>query len=142
MRTDHLHIAYLSRLAPTADYTVFAAIARAARQRNAVHGIAGALLFDGLQFFHWLYGPPDAVSALMRNIVGDMRHVALSVIFESLLPHDATHDRQFRTGFVDGDALDELLGDAQLAAPVFLDLMQRLLARADVDPPSPPAFTA
>jgi hypothetical protein len=137
MRTETLHIAYLSRLAPAADYTAFAAIARAARQRNAMHGIAGVLLFDGLQFFHWLYGPPDAASALMRNIVGDTRHVALSVVFESLLPHDATPDRQFRTGFVEGDALDELLGDAQLSAPVFLELMQRLLARADVDPPSP-----
>jgi hypothetical protein len=138
MPSDHLHIAYLSRLAPTVDYTVFAAIARAARRRNAAHGIAGFLLFDGLQFFHWLYGPPDATAALMRNIVGDARHVALSVVFESLLPHDATGDLQFRSGFIDGEAIEELLGEVQLEAPVFLDLMRRLLARADLDRPLPP----
>ena len=59
---------------------------------------------------------------------------ALSVVFESLLPHDATGDLQFRSGFIDGEAIEELLGEVQLEAPVFLDLMRRLLARADLDP--------
>jgi hypothetical protein len=132
---EHLHTAYLSRLAPESDYSVFSAIARTARESNAIHGIAGVLLFDGLHFFQWLHGPPDAVAALMRNIVADRRHAGLSIVFEALLPHGVAVDRQWRAGFIDSEALDEAVGNPGVDTAAFLACVQRLIERADLDAP-------
>lgn len=55
------------------------------RQRNALAGISGALLFNRGRFAQILEGPHDALRATYVRIAGDPRHTDLSVLqFESV----------------------------------------------------------
>lgn len=133
MTADPLHIAYTSRLAAEHDYTVFGEICRRARERNVQHGIAGVLLFDGLRFFQWLYGEAGAVSRLMGRIAADARHTDLVLRLHQPLAA-LQGPAQWRSGFVEPDALDDL-GPPPGDAGRIVEAIGRLLARADLDEP-------
>lgn len=130
---DDLHIAYSSELAPGQDYTVFAAICRTARRRNAELGIAGVLMFDGQRFFQWLYGPPAAVTALMERIEADPRHVNFSLSLEVRLPL-ASGVPVWRSGYADVDAMDDLVGLRGTPTESVLAVIRRVSEAADLDP--------
>lgn len=132
--TDDLHIAYTSRLAPGQDYSVFGPICRTARSRNARLGIGGVLLFDGQRFFQWLYGPPPPVRQLMDTIALDPRHADVVVCLDQRAGSQAA-DAHWRSGFIEPEALDELLGLDALDAVGVLTAIDRLVGRADMEPP-------
>jgi len=55
-------------------------ILAASQRNNEKAGVTGALLFDTVWFIQILEGERDAVSAVLRRIMGDERHDALTVM--------------------------------------------------------------
>lgn len=134
MASTELHLAYLSQLAPGCDYSVFASVSRASRIRNVQSGVAGVLLFDGLRFFQWMYGIPDPVSQLMVAIARDPRHTQLSTYVDAQLPA-LDFPAVWRAGFVEEQALDDLVALKSSNAWLMLDGIGKVLEQADLDSP-------
>lgn len=78
-------IFYCSTLAQGLPPGTVGLIASRARAYNALHGITGLLVFDGLRFCQHLEGPPDAIGTLMQRIGKDPRHVGVRVLHEAPL---------------------------------------------------------
>lgn len=135
--TDSLHIVYRSQLATGNDCQVFAPICRSARTHNVARGIAGALLFDGQRFLHWLYGPPQAVTALMQAIRADARHHDLVVLAEALRTAGDANDNddwRWRDGFIDADLLDAFVAAHGAGDAHVFGALPHLVAQADLGP--------
>ena len=131
-----LHIVYTSRLAPDADYSVYAEICRVSRLRNAATGVSGVLLFDGQRFCQWLHGEPRTAGALMRSIELDPRHVGVKTPLHTLMPVDA-FAVAWRAGFVDSEALEHFDSIDFRSTEQVLAAVGRLLASADIEPEVP-----
>lgn len=136
---DDLHVVYVSRLAPSADYRAFAAVCRSARARNPAIGVGGVLLFDGERFCQWLHGDPAVVDALMATITSDQRHIDLQLLHHAIGAH-GEGDGRWHCGFVLPDALD-VLERAGAERQDAMALFMELLASADLEPPGPPPRT-
>jgi len=133
--SQEMHILYVSQLTPAHGHSVFADVCRTARARNAEHGIAGVLLFDGQRFMQWLCGAPEPVLRLMGSIRADPRHSAIEVLFEGALlpPHHL--DPLWRAGFVEAEALDAFASVGGSDASEILAGLAHLMAQADLEPP-------
>lgn len=83
-------ITYISTTQPGADINVLSAIERHAQQKNAVNGLSGLLMFDGVRYLQVLEGSPDAVQSTFERIAKDPRHFALVVLRDREVP-----DRSF-----------------------------------------------
>lgn len=134
MSTDEFHLAYISTMAPGCDHTVFGAVCRASRVRNAQRGIAGVLLFDGQRFCQWLYGPPDAVRQLMSTIALDGRHTDISMRLETTLPA-LDFEPAWHAGFVEAEALDAFDALQGHGDDATIEGLARLISQADLEPP-------
>ncbi|MEO8545075.1 MAG: BLUF domain-containing protein [Burkholderiaceae bacterium] len=74
---------YVSALAPSAQLSDVADIAKKGRPRNQQDGISGLLVFDGCSFVQLVEGPQDAIAALLERLTLDTRHTDIDVlIFE------------------------------------------------------------
>ena len=134
MSTDEFHLAYISTLAPGCDHTVFSAVCRTSRARNAERGIAGVLLFDGQRFCQWLYGPKHSVTKLMSEIALDERHTDLSMRLETMLP--ALHfEPHWHAGFVDAEALDAFAAIDSGSDDAVIEGLAKMISQADLEPP-------
>jgi len=127
---DHLHVIYISRLAPDEDYRAFTAVCRTARARNSALGIGGVLLFDGERFCQWLHGSAEAVSSLLTTIGLDRRHVDFKLLHLGGSDFIAP-DRNWRSGFVPPFALDVLASESMGATEV-LPMLMNLLDQAEL----------
>ena len=78
----------LARLDLTADD--IAAIHRTARERNALDGITGLLIFNGTHFLQVIEGAPSAIDDLVSRLKRDDRHHQLDVRDQRTMP-----ERQF-----------------------------------------------
>lgn len=63
------------------------AIYRAARNTNALEGISGLLVFNGVHFLQILEGAPDAVDDLLARLRHDPRHSAVEVRDQRAIEH-------------------------------------------------------
>jgi hypothetical protein len=133
VNTETRHIIYISQLAPERGCAVFSAICRSARSYNIERGIAGVLLFDGERFFQWLHGAHDEVSQLMDTITADPRHTQVRVLLNAQWP-TPEHERGWRAGFVDPEALDAFAALDPADGSAMLDGLAGLVAQADLDP--------
>jgi hypothetical protein len=131
---DELHLAYISTLAPDHDHTVFSAVCRVSRVRNAERGIAGVLLFDGQRFCQWLYGEPNAVRTLMSRIALDPRHTDVTMVLETTLP-SLEFDPHWHAGFVDAERLDTLAARQGQGDDAVLETLSEVIGHADLEPP-------
>ena len=131
-----LHIVYTSRLAPDADFSVYAEICRVSRMRNAATGVSGVLLFDGQRFCQWLHGEPLVAGALMRSIELDTRHVGVKTQLHTLMPVDA-FAVAWRAGFVESEALEHFDSIDFRSIEQVLAAVGGLLAAADIEPEVP-----
>ena len=131
-RADHLHVIYMSRLAPGADYRAFAAVCRRARTYNPSLGVGGVLLFDGERFCQWLHGDPSVVQTLMATIAQDHRHTDLQLL-HCAAKTDEDSDSRWCCGFVLPDALDILDSDGAGRHDAVGSFTQ-LLVTADLEP--------
>lgn len=129
-----LHLAYISTLAPGCDHSVFSAVCRTSRARNAERGIAGVLLFDGQRFCQWLYGDKTAVTRLMSEIALDPRHTDLSIRLETSLPA-LQFEPHWHAGFVDADALDAFAALSGHGDEALIEGLAKLVSQADLEPP-------
>jgi Sensors of blue-light using FAD len=126
-------ILYVSHLAATYEYDVFASICHVARHRNAQLSLTGVLLFDGHRFCQLLQGPELAVQAMMPDIARDRRHERLVMLFDGAIAAQ-TAQRSWAVGYCDAheldifDAPDGARGDAAMAA------LRAILPRADLSP--------
>lgn len=138
---ESLHIVYTSCLAPGMDYTVYGDVCRVSRRRNAALGVHGMLLFDGQRFCQWLYGGPAATAALMRRIVVDERHLAITTHMHAIMP-SGTHALLWQAGFVGSEALDRFIAEQANKPDQMLPALGRMLAVADIEPGLPLPFDA
>lgn len=53
------------------------------RQRNALAGITGALLYSEVHFAQYVEGPEEAVNALLCRLARDDRHINMTVVQRS-----------------------------------------------------------
>lgn len=53
-----------------------------AREKNALSGVTGALVFSGARFVQYLEGGPDQVDATLARIRSDPRHEQLTTLDE------------------------------------------------------------
>ncbi|MDP3584873.1 MAG: BLUF domain-containing protein [Thiobacillus sp.] len=85
---ERYQLFYLSRLAPGTSPTYVAEIVRAARQRNAEHGINSLLVFDGWRFCECIEGTDTAVGTLADCIRTDVRRTDFTVLHqgEAVIP--------------------------------------------------------
>jgi hypothetical protein len=60
-------------------------VVEAARIKNAVLGLSGALLFTGTHFAQILEGPKTALNAMMHTLQTDDRHENITVIERSAI---------------------------------------------------------
>ena len=133
---QNLHIVYTSRLAPGADYTVYAEICRFSRLRNAATGVSGILLFDGQRFCQWLHGESLTTDALMRSIEQDTRHVRVTTQLRTFMAMDA-FPVAWRAGFTDSDAIEHFNSLSFRSTDQVLAAVGLLVAAADIEPEVP-----
>ena len=73
-------ITYISTAQPVAPDNLLSNIERHAQRSNAVNGLTGLLMFDGVRFLQVLEGRADAVQSTFDRIAKDPRHFALVVL--------------------------------------------------------------
>lgn len=118
---------YVSKLAPGVTFEAVQRIVHVSRQRNALLGIRGALVFDSTRFGQLLVGRPVAVATLASRITQDVRHTAVCWLHAGpALPLAAVTD--WRSGYCGTTDLDAVLGAAEraggeAAVQAFLDLV-------------------
>lgn len=61
-------------------------IHQTARHLNALDGITGLLIFDGIRFLQIIEGSPDAIDNLVERLREDRRHSAIEIRDERLVP--------------------------------------------------------
>ncbi|NDZ14786.1 blue light sensor protein [Variovorax sp. WS11] len=83
--TELHEILYFSQLAPNQPTDVVGQIVARARARNAMEGITGLLVFDGMRFCQHFEGPRRNVLQLMERLEADPRHVQMRVVYEGEL---------------------------------------------------------
>jgi hypothetical protein len=76
-------ITYISTARLPVAESLLADIERVALRNNAVAGLSGLLLFDGVRFLQVLEGPNDAIEPVLANIQADPRHFGMVVLRDS-----------------------------------------------------------
>jgi hypothetical protein len=76
----------ISRVDAAEPDTELARIVAVARERNALLGVTGGLVYTGANFAQVLEGPAQALEELMKSIHADPRHTRVDVIFSSEQP--------------------------------------------------------
>ncbi|CAN7642417.1 BLUF domain-containing protein [Variovorax sp. LjRoot84] len=80
--TELHEILYCSLLAPGQPTEVVGQIVTRARARNAMEGITGLLVFDGMRFCQHFEGPRKQVLGLLNRLEADPRHIEMRVVYE------------------------------------------------------------
>jgi hypothetical protein len=73
-------ITYISTAQPSALDNLLPKIEGHSQRANALNGLTGLLMFDGVRFLQVLEGPPDAVQSTFERIAKDRRHFALVML--------------------------------------------------------------
>jgi len=60
-------------------------ILRTAKYNNFVLGLTSLLIFDGLQFCHYLEGDKDTLDSLLQRIILDARHSQVKILAQGKL---------------------------------------------------------
>lgn len=130
--TKLYEILYVSTMAPEAPLSVVGEIAAHARIANAVSGITGVLIFDGLRFCQQIEGKHNNVLALMERLYQDTRHSHVEVFHHSPLPE--RRFKHFSVAFADAEEVSVLEQlerlDGQTGVDTFMDLIATLNLQA------------
>jgi hypothetical protein len=78
-------ITYISTARLHGADTLLADIERVALRNNAVAGLSGLLLFDGVRFLQVLEGPEDAIAPILADIQADPRHFGMVVLRDRIV---------------------------------------------------------
>ena len=76
---------YVSRARPDLTTDDVRAIHRIARTLNALDGVTGLLLYNGVTFMQVVEGAQSAIDDLMRRLVADQRHSQIKIVDERLI---------------------------------------------------------
>ncbi len=129
---NSFQLLYVSRLAPGCNWEVVKEIVAAARRQNPVHGITGALLFDGERFCQLIEGEEAPVRALLQNISVDARHTDVRVLFADQSPRGRTTQR-WVSGYCDSHELEVFDSAPGPGEGVALDWFLSVLHGADME---------
>jgi hypothetical protein len=72
-------LAYTSRARLDLDEADLGDIHQTARHLNALDGITGLLVFDGIRFLQIIEGSPEAIDNLVERLRRDDRHTAFEI---------------------------------------------------------------
>lgn len=129
--TPLYEVLYVSTLAPEANISVVAAIARRARPANNEKEITGLLIFDGMRFCQQLEGGQKAVLTLLERIRHDARHVNVEVLHHG--PLAERRFKRFSLGYTSADSDEALAQLERLDGQVAVDAFVALLPAIDWD---------
>jgi len=73
-------LSYSSRARLDLDARDISDIHETARHLNAIDGVTGLLVFDGIRFFQIIEGAQSAIDDLLERLLRDPRHTSLEVI--------------------------------------------------------------
>lgn len=73
-------LSYSSRARLDLDAQDISDIHETARHLNAIDGVTGLLVFDGIRFFQIFEGAQSAIDDLLERLLRDPRHSSLEVI--------------------------------------------------------------
>ncbi|BEP44718.1 BLUF domain-containing protein [Variovorax sp. 375MFSha3.1] len=124
-------IFYCSMLTHSLPPQTVGQIVSRARTQNALHGITGLLVFDGMRFCQHLEGPADAVSALMQRIEKDPRHVDVRVVHRA--PLEVRRYSGFGMGLAECEGPDLMAGVHALTGEAALRHFLALVPSFDIN---------
>lgn len=125
------YLIYVSRLTDPRGPAAVTEIIRTARTENAIHGITGALVFDGERFCQYVEGEAGDVDRLKRAIAADRRHAEMQVLSE-----DEVTTRRFSVWSMayafaaDSSLIDTIVNEQRAGMPIFFE---NALSRCDLD---------
>ena len=131
--TDIYELIYVSTMAPTSPISVVASIAAMSRKLNALKGITGMLIFDGLRFCQQFEGNQEDVLALFERISRDPRHDAVTLIYHG--PLQARRFKSFSLAFTSADDIEVLSRLEALKGHTGLAAFSELLPTLDCEIP-------
>ena len=82
---DLRSLTYVSLAKPDVTPDDIRAIHRIARTLNALDGITGLLLYDGVNFMQVVEGSESAIADLLRRLAADQRHSDLEIVDDRLI---------------------------------------------------------
>jgi hypothetical protein len=110
-----VRLVYFSHFAPGVSFEQLTQICDGARDNNARHELTGMLLFGNRRFLQVLEGDAPRVNQLYRNIVGDSRNQAPSMLDYRAIPQrmfPAWSMAHFDVGALDSRRLLQYAGTA------------------------------
>lgn len=116
-------LTYTSRASLDLSAADLAAIHDSARHLNALDGITGLLVFDGVRFLQIVEGSEEAVDSLLDRLRADPRHSAIEVRDERLVEERSFPDWSMElvrvtAGYLTARDEVETMLPAYVAAPV------------------------
>ncbi len=123
---------YVSRLARSCTWEVVKEIVATARHHNPLHGLTGALLFDGERFCQLIEGPEAGVRTLANNIANDPRHTDLRTLYNGPSRVGCT-TLGWVSGYCEANELEQFDAVGGLRETLALDAFIAVLQSADVE---------
>jgi hypothetical protein len=78
-------ITYISTARLPVAETLLADVERVALRNNAVAGLSGLLLFDGVRFLQVLEGPDHVITPILADIQADPRHFGMVTLRDRMV---------------------------------------------------------
>ena len=126
---------YVSRARPDLTTDDVRAIHRLARTLNALDGVTGLLLFNGVNFMQVVEGAEDAIDDLMRRLIADQRHSQINIVDERLIEQRSFPEWAMKLARISGD-YPEAKQDLAVALPDRLseNVRQQIMAMTQCIP--------
>ena len=111
------------------------AIHRIARTLNALDGVTGLLLYNGVNFMQVVEGAQSAIDDLMRRLVADPRHSQIKIVDERLIEQRSFPDWAMKLARISAD-YPEAQQDLAVALPERLseNIRQQIIAMTECLP--------
>ena len=126
---------YVSRARPDLTTDDVRAIHRLARTLNALDGVTGLLLFNGVNFMQVVEGAEDAIDDLMRRLIADQRHSQINIVDERLIEQRSFPEWAMKLARISAD-YPEAKQDLAVALPDRLseNIRQQIMAMTECIP--------
>lgn len=127
-------LTYISEATAPLDDDALYALENEAARLNALDGITGLLLYNGVHFAQTVQGMDDAIDDLMARLARDPRHHTLTIVEEKFIDTIVFPTWEMKTVAISADVTSAkgALAELVLAGPgtYYSDLMVKALTPA------------